>query len=171
MQAFHNEPRLKRSLVEKMKGHERVYKYRPGLKGFGPGTYVTCFIGCLFNEGLAAKRRNWPRRMGLPVWLSWKAERIFEYCSADYGPTWCSRFLMSIPLGIDLDTVEAESKICLLVNAVYANEMNPSVIDEIGDCLIEWFKSQGSEGLGEAAEEILVSTVKHDECVVSNSRL
>ena len=112
LQAFHNAPEFKEKLVAAAIAHREADSYIRGVYSeTRNGKFRGCSLGCAIesvigagSEGSAYKNhRALPGLMGLPVWLGYLQDQIFEKMDGDYT-TWNERLFCAISVGADLNS-------------------------------------------------------------------
>lgn len=94
MLSFHNDPKIKRKYIARVKAHRKADKLIQGV------TYKNgrgCAVGCTL---LAYDHKRYPIELGLPTWLAYLEDAIFENLPAEYAKLWPEAFLRAIPIGI-----------------------------------------------------------------------
>ena len=98
--AWHNDPKLKRDTLAKMRAHrdadELVQNYGYWEDGKG------CAVGCLVESD---KHADYEPLFGIPEALAHLEDMIFEGLSVEDAQTWPERFLNAIEPGADLSFV------------------------------------------------------------------
>jgi|GEM_PF-5746068 len=109
--AWHSNPDLKTSVVERMKAHHAADSIIQGTyqqRGFDtPLGYQGCLIGCTLphNAVMVGWHREVEDRYGIPVVIAYLADATFEYLPASECPDFALAFCEAIPVGVDLSTV------------------------------------------------------------------
>ena len=129
MLSFFGEPCLKEAVVARVREHQRLDQiaqqiYWDGQKG--------CAIGCVLHSG---EHMNFERQLGLPVFLAYMDEYIFESLSVNESKAWPLRFIEAVPVGVDLELVFPRFMHWLLTDPQgmrqYANRETIVVIDRL----------------------------------------
>ena len=99
MLSFFGEQALKDAVVERIKEHQRLDQivqgiYWDGAKG--------CGIGCVLHSD---EHMAFERQLGLPVFLAYMDEHIFESLPKEDAKYWPLRFIEAVPVGVDLELV------------------------------------------------------------------
>jgi hypothetical protein len=99
MKSFHSEPCLKAAVIDRLKEHQRLDQiiqriYWDGTRG--------CAIGCVLHSG---DHLAYETQLGLPVFLAYMDEYIFERLPIQEAKSWPLRFIEAVPVGVDLDLV------------------------------------------------------------------
>ena len=110
LQAFHNDPLFKAKMVAAAIAHREADRYiRGSYCEMTAGHFRGCSIGCAIesvigpgsDDPVYGDHRSLPDLMGLPVWLGYLQDAVFEQMGGDYT-TWNERLLAAIPVGVDL---------------------------------------------------------------------
>ena len=129
MLSFFNEPCLKAAVVERVKEHQRLDQiiqgtYWDGARG--------CAIGCVLHSG---EHMAYETQLGLPVFLAYMDEHIFERLTVAESKLWPLRFIEAVPVGVDLELVFPRFMHWLLSDPLgmrqYANGKTLRVIDSL----------------------------------------
>lgn len=127
MKSFFGEQDLKDAVVQRVAEHERLDQiiqgtYWDGSKG--------CGIGCVLHSH---EHMAFERQLGLPVFLAYLDEHIFESLPSDEAKNWPLRFAQAIPVGVDLDLIYPQFMHWLLSDPqgvrAYANPQTVEVIE------------------------------------------
>ena len=99
MISFFGEDCLKRSVVARVKEHQRLDQiiqgtYWDGARG--------CAIGCVLHS---SDHMSYETQLGLPVFLAYMDEHIFERLPLEEAKGWPLRFIEAVPVGVDLELV------------------------------------------------------------------
>ena len=111
MLAYHNDAKLKKSVINEMAMHRKAdelvqgYGYWNGGKG--------CAVGCLLKSGNHAEYET---KFGIPEMLARLEDSIFEGLPKAKAQKWPERFLKAIKAGADLSTVGWEFQHRLQIN-------------------------------------------------------
>ena len=129
MLSFFGEQCLRDAVVERVREHQRLDQiaqqiYWDGSKG--------CSIGCVLHSG---EHLDFERQLGLPVFLAYMDEHIFDRLSLDEAKGWPLRFIEAVPVGVDLELVFPRFMHWLLSDPdgmrQYANARTLSIIDSL----------------------------------------
>ena len=90
---------LRDAVVERVREHQRLDQiaqqvYWDGSKG--------CAIGCVLHSG---DHLAFEQQLGLPVFLAYMDEHIFEKLPLEEAKGWPLRFIEAVPVGVDLELV------------------------------------------------------------------
>jgi len=125
---YYGDPDLKARLVANMREHRAADRLMKGLY-FGSAyggegmEFRGCAVGCTVAEFVAAERgisllevradkglnphKEWARITGLPLWLAYADDRLFESLPGEESLDWPVRLLEAVPVGVDLGPVHA----------------------------------------------------------------
>jgi hypothetical protein len=129
MLSFFGEQGLKDAVVARVKEHQRLDQivqriYWDGSKG--------CAIGCVLHSD---DHMAFERQLGLPVFLAYMDEHIFESLPAHEATQWPLRFIEAVPVGVDLDLVFPRFMYWLLTDSLgvraYANVETAKILDTL----------------------------------------
>jgi hypothetical protein len=99
MMSFFGSQCLRDAVVERVREHQRLDQiaqsiYWDGSKG--------CAIGCVLHSG---EHLAFEQQLGLPVFLAYMDEHIFEKLPLEEAKAWPLRFIEAVPVGVDLELV------------------------------------------------------------------
>ena len=99
MISFFGNQCLRDAVVERVREHQRLDQiaqqiYWNGSKG--------CAIGCVLHSG---EHMAFETQLGLPVFLAYMDEHIFESLPLAEAKAWPLRFIEAVPVGVDLELV------------------------------------------------------------------
>ena len=99
MMSFFGSQCLRDAVVERVREHQRLDQiaqsiYWDGSKG--------CAIGCVLHSG---EHMAFEQQLGLPVFLAYMDEHIFEKLPLEEAKGWPLRFIEAVPVGVDLELV------------------------------------------------------------------
>ena len=99
MMSFFGSQCLRDAVVERVREHQRLDQiaqsiYWDGSKG--------CAIGCVLHSG---EHMAFEQQLGLPVFLAYLDEHIFEKLPLEEAKGWPLRFIEAVPVGVDLELV------------------------------------------------------------------
>jgi hypothetical protein len=142
MQAFHNDPAIKKKYIDRVKAHREADELIQGMTGQGG---KGCAVWCTMNDYSHAAYET---KIGVPEWLARLEDILFEGMSADDSMSWPEQFLETIPVGVDLESVKAPFLIFILDCALekFDHEKYPETKKAVDD-VIELYKS-GENDLG-----------------------
>jgi hypothetical protein len=99
MLSFFGEQCLKDAVVARVKEHQRLDQIIQGTYWDGQRG---CAIGCVLHSG---DHMAYERQLGLPVFLAYMDEHIFESMLPVDARKWPLRFIEAVPVGVDLELV------------------------------------------------------------------
>lgn len=70
-----------------------------------------CAVGCTIHSG---DHSTYEDELGIPTWLAYLEDAVFEGLPNEYAMTWPEKFLEAIPVGVDLEKVKAPFLIFVL---------------------------------------------------------
>jgi hypothetical protein len=109
MQAFHNDKKIKQKYINRVKNHIKMDNLIRG-KGWtieGKG----CAVGCTLET---YDHSRYPIELGIPTWLAYLEDRLFENMSFEKSKTWPLVFLQAIKPGANLEQVKTPFMISVL---------------------------------------------------------
>jgi hypothetical protein len=117
--AFHDDPKLKESIVSEIKWHQEQDKIIQGTYGSN-GKY--CAVGCAINSLNRKCGKNYSTNdhkvyeteFGIPQTIARLEDRIFEGLEAEEAKTFPLKFMNAIQPGADLSLVTAKFMVWLL---------------------------------------------------------
>ena len=123
MQAFHNDPQLKRDLLAEVKKHRLADSIISGTYGdLIDGQFKACAVGCSIESLNRLRHKKfrtgdhsaYPKLVGVPEWLARLQDTIFEGLPAKRQQRWPEQFWRAIPVGANLESVKAPFLIYVL---------------------------------------------------------
>ena len=129
MISFFGNQCLRDAVVERVREHQRLDQiaqriYWDGSKG--------CAIGCVLHS---AEHLAFESQLGLPVFLAYMDEHIFERLPLAEAKAWPLRFIEAVPVGVDLELVFPRFMHWLLSDPdgmrQYANAETLPIIDSL----------------------------------------
>lgn len=129
MVSFFGSQCLKDAVVARVREHQRLDQiaqqiYWDGSKG--------CAIGCVLHSG---EHMAFETQLGLPVFLAYMDEHIFERLPLAEAKAWPLRFIEAVPVGVDLELVFPRFIHWLLSDPTgmrqYANAETLPIIDSL----------------------------------------
>lgn len=152
--AFKDDPAIKDKLLERIGEHERRDAIIKGTYGELNGHFRGCAVGCSLHDWDTKEVINsnmhalYPERLGLPAWLAYLEDRIFESLPEKEATTWPRRFAEAIPVGADFSKLADELSIKRLERTL---ELKPNWPENIAD------------QVSEAIEEVIAALRDGDE--------
>lgn len=124
LQAYHNDPELKKALVREIKKHEEADAIVQGHYGKENGTWKGCALACSLRSLAIVKgeklvtqydqHERYETDLGVPRILARLEDRIFEGLSVEDSKTFPRKFAEAIPVGADLSLVWPKFAVWLL---------------------------------------------------------
>jgi len=104
MISFFGEQCLRDAVVEQVREHQRLDQIIQGKywEQCEDGVFRGCAIGCVLHS---SDHMAYERQLGLPVFLAYLDEHIFESLPASEAKQWTLRFIESVPVWVDLEMV------------------------------------------------------------------
>jgi hypothetical protein len=106
LQAFHNDAAIKARYIARVNAHALADELIQGTGWETNGVTRGCAIGCTLD---AYDHSLYPIELGLPEWLAYLEDAIFEGLPVADAKTWPARFLAAIPVGADVEPVRWQS--------------------------------------------------------------
>jgi hypothetical protein len=134
MLSFFGEQCLKDAVVERVKEHQLLDQIIQGKywEQCDDGVFRGCAIGCVLHS---SDHRAYERQLGLPVFLAYLDEHIFESLPKDEAKYWPLRFIEAVPVGVDLELVFSRFMHWLLSDPhgmrQYADQHTLPIIDSL----------------------------------------
>ena len=110
MLSFHNDPKIKEMYLKRLEIHEKLDTI---IQGTGWVNGKGCAVGCTLESYDHSK---YPEELGLPEWLAYLEDIIFENLPNDEAKKWPRIFLGSIPVGVNLENVRHKLAIIRMDN-------------------------------------------------------
>jgi hypothetical protein len=108
LKAFHGKKTVKDFYVKRMKAHIEADEL---IRGTGFDGHRGCAVGCTLNR---YDHSGFVSELGIPEWLAYLEDRIFENCTASRARTWPLEFLETINVGANLDRIRPKFMIFVL---------------------------------------------------------
>ena len=136
MQAYLGQADLKAALITEIGKHEAADEIAKGTYGSMNGQWRGCAIGCSLRslnriqgaEDINARtglHERFPSELGLPLWLGFLEDSIFEQLPDDLAKMWPRRVMESIPVGAVIsDRVLGQILIWVLSNNTFLPSPN-----------------------------------------------
>jgi flagellar biosynthesis GTPase FlhF len=109
LRAFHGEQEVKDRLLARIGAHEKADAIIGGTYGTKKGgVWKACAVGCSVHDLTEDDRAEnpharYPDLLGLPEWVAYLEDRIFEGLPTEKQPAFPRRFAAAIPVGADFD--------------------------------------------------------------------
>lgn len=108
MKAFHNDPEIKDSYLQRVREHRIADEITKGVYWeHGKG----CAVGCTIH---GSNHYQYESELGIPVFLAKLEDEIFEGMTNDRAKGWPEQFLNAINVGADLSSVYVKFYIRIL---------------------------------------------------------
>ena len=98
--SFHNDKKIKQKYVARLKAHAEADEF---IKGKYWEDGKGCAVGCTIHSN---QHKAYETELGLPEWLARLEDQIFEGLSNENAKKFAVDFLLSIPVGKDLESVK-----------------------------------------------------------------
>ena len=102
MLTYHNDPAVKAKYVSRLAAHRAAEHLVQGLGWESNGHTKGCAVGCTLE---AYNHALYPVELGLPLWLAYLEDSIFEGLPKGEAEQFAEDFLRSIPVGVDVEPV------------------------------------------------------------------
>jgi len=109
LKAFHNSAEIKQKYIDRIEQHIKADQLIHGV-GWDKETNRGCAVGCTLNKYDCAA---YEKELGLPEWLAYLEDTLFENISLEKSRIFPKLFLESIPVGVNLD--KAYHKFCKFI--------------------------------------------------------
>jgi len=98
--SFHNDEKIKQKYVERLEAHAKADEFiKGGYWENGKG----CAVGCTIHSD---SHRAYETELGIPEWLARLEDVLFEGLDNRDAKTFAVDFLISIPVGVDLNPIK-----------------------------------------------------------------
>jgi hypothetical protein len=167
MQAFHNDPAVKAKYVARLAAHRAAENLIQGT-GFDGGK--GCAVGCTLEK---YDHDLYPIELGLPAWLAYLEDRIFEGLPKGEAEQFAEDFLSAIPVGADVSNVRGLLAVQRLTRLLPALDANPETYAH--QCaaavrgVIAWHEQGEPEGTRSAVESVAYSAARSAYLAATNS--
>ena len=169
MISFFGEQCLKEAVVERVREHQRLDQIIQKIYWAqqADGIYRGCAIGCVLHSG---NHMDYERQLGLPVFLAYIDEHIFESLPARESTAWPLRFIEAVPVGVDLEMVHPRFMHWLMTDPRGARQFVASqdvkIFDAVAKLYSDWitagaFAAQAEARAEQAAENAAASAVSN----------
>ncbi len=131
MKAFHNDPELKKSVLNQILIHQEADSFTQKIY-WDPDSQKGCAVGCLTHD-VHGGHHLYPSLWGIPEQLAYLEDAIFEGLSIDQAKQWPYQFMSAIPVGANLGLVFPGFVLWLLSDDQYGIKQysQEKIIDEI----------------------------------------
>ena len=126
MKAFNNDIAVKEKYLSRVRAHRAADEIMKGQYWAGGRG---CAVGCTIHS---SDHQSYEAELGLPEWLAYLEDAIFEGLPLEQAVLWPERFLEAIPVGADVEPVLAKFLIWLMDGVrIYADERGVPAIGAI----------------------------------------
>jgi hypothetical protein len=103
MLTYHEDQAVKDEALAQLRAHREADEI---VQSFGywkraNGGFKGCAVGCLTHDSNGG-HGQYPVRWGIPEWLAYLEDRIFEALPAEEAKLWPERFMEAIPIGVEI---------------------------------------------------------------------
>lgn len=132
--AFHNDPVIKAHYLARVDAHRVADDLRRGMMGQGG---KGCAIWCTLD---AYEHDRYPIELGIPEWLAYVEDRLFEGMSHRRAMAWPRDFLSAIEPGADLKRVQGPFLVHVLRSTLktFDHEQAPAVVAAVEGSIALW---------------------------------
>ncbi len=134
--SFHNDPAIKDKYVARLKAHAKADEF---IKGKYWENGKGCAVGCTIHS---SSHNAYETELGIPEWLAQLEDRIFEGLDNGDAKKFAVDFLISIPVGANLEPIKwkfcafiLKENIERVLNLTLDNKLKREVIEAIQKCL------------------------------------
>lgn len=137
MQAFHNDPAIKAKYLARVEAHRLADNL---IRGTGWENGKGCAVGCTLE---ACDHARYPIELGIPEWLAFVEDRLFEGMRKDKAMGWPAAFLSAIPVGMtdqQFDRVKARFMVMVLESTLttFDHAKHPAVLAAVKGSIALW---------------------------------
>lgn len=134
LKAFHNDPKIKKKYLTRVRKH---FKADEIVKGTYWENGKGCAVGCTIHSD---DHNAYESEIGIPIWLAFIEDRIFERLSNKIAKEWPLQFLKAIPIGVDLEKIKAPFFIFILKSTLNTFDHNkfPECKKSVEDVINLW---------------------------------
>lgn len=131
MRAFHSDPKIKSKYVKRVVAHRLADNL---IRGAGWSEGKGCAVGCTLEK---YDHKSYETELGIPEWLAWVEDTLYEGMSLQKSKTWPEKFLKAISVGDDLEKVKGKFLIPVLKSALknFDNKKFPQVTESIREVI------------------------------------
>ncbi|MBN8867536.1 MAG: hypothetical protein J0H98_08275 [Solirubrobacterales bacterium] len=150
IRGWHGDPALKEATVAEMVEHQNADRLVQGYGYWQDGK--GCAVGCLIKSD---NHVEYEERFGIPEWLAWMEDKIFEGLPKEKAQQWPVRFLSAIPVGADFSGLKDQLSVARLKKLLeLADTWDESYRREVVDSIqgvIDALENDGDLGAAESA--------------------
>ena len=99
METFHGDKKIKAKYLKRLKAHAKADEI---IQGIGWKNGKGCAVGCTLEN---YKHRQYEVELGIPEWLAYLEDRIFEGLQKEDAMKFPVQFLSAVPVGIADDAM------------------------------------------------------------------
>jgi len=99
METFHGDKKIKAKYLKRLKAHAKADEI---IQGIGWKNGKGCAVGCTLEN---YKHRQYEVELGIPEWLAYLEDRIFEGLQKEDAMKFPVQFLSAVPVGIGDDAM------------------------------------------------------------------
>ena len=99
METFHGDKKIKAKYLKRLKAHAKADEI---IQGTGWKNGKGCAVGCTLEN---YKHRQYEVELGIPEWLAYLEDRIFEGLQKEDAMKFPVQFLSAVPVGIADDAM------------------------------------------------------------------
>lgn len=127
MQAFHNDPSIKQKYLDRVNFHIEADNL---IRGNGWDGEKGCAVGCTLEK---YEHKAYEIELGIPEWLAYVEDTLFEGMSEEKSRTWPKDFLEAITPGVDLESVKIPFLLFVVKSTLdkFDHEKFPEIFNEI----------------------------------------
>jgi len=104
LRAYHGDPAIKAKYIARIRAHRAAEHLTQGIgwSDDDPTQIRGCAVGCTLES---YDHSRYPIELGLPEWLAYLEDSIFEGLPAEEAQAWPESFLGAIQPGVDTEPV------------------------------------------------------------------
>lgn len=149
MRAFHGDKAIKQKYVNRVRYHIAADNL---IRGQGWTGEKGCAVGCTLET---YDHSRYPVELGIPEWLAYLEDKLFENMSEAKSRTWPLLFLKSITPGANLETVRAPFMAYILQSTLehFNHEKYPDVLQAVNSVIDLYIIGGTEEDFREARQQ------------------
>jgi hypothetical protein len=125
MLSFHNDPKIKEKYLARVREHRIADNL---IQGIGWENGKGCAVGCTLES---YDHKRYPIELGLPIWLAYLQDVIFENLIKKESDYWPENFLEAIPVGVCTEKVKHISAINRMDRLIQIQTNNTQIEKEL----------------------------------------
>jgi hypothetical protein len=98
--SYHNDPMIKQKYIGRVISHRKADAI---IQGTGWENGRGCAVGCTLEN---YDHSQYPIELGLPEWIAYLEDEIFEGLTNQEAIYWPEKFLQAIPIGVNLENIK-----------------------------------------------------------------